>query len=105
MNQLRPDAGRRTKIVCTLGPASESPETIEALIDAGMNVARINMSHGNHESHARMMGAVRSVAKKLGVYVPVLLDLSGPKMRIRALAAGSAQLRRGEQFILTSRKV
>ena len=105
MNQLRPDAGRRTKIVCTLGPASESPETIEALIDAGMNVARINMSHGNHESHARMMGAVRSVAKKLGVYVPVLLDLSGPKMRIRALAAGSAQLRQGEQFILTSRKV
>ena len=102
---LRAAADRRTKIVCTLGPASESPETIEALIDAGMNVARINMSHGTNERHARMMGAVRSVAKKLGVYVPVLLDLSGPKMRIRALAAGFAQLRTGEQFTLTSRKV
>ncbi len=102
---LRDVAYRRTKIVCTLGPASESPDMLEALIDAGMNVARINMSHGNRETHARMMGAVRSVAKKLGVQVPILLDLSGPKMRIRALAAGSAQLRTGEKFTLTTRQV
>ncbi len=102
---LRAAAGRRTKIVCTLGPASETPDKIEALIDAGMNVARINLSHGTRESHARMMDAVRSVAAKLGVYVPVLLDLSGPKMRIRSLAAGSAQLRAGDPFTLTTRDV
>ncbi|HEX6790627.1 MAG TPA: pyruvate kinase [Candidatus Krumholzibacteria bacterium] len=97
--------GRRTKIVATLGPASESPDMIEALIGAGMNVARINMSHGTHESQARMIGAVRSVASRLGVHVPVLLDLSGPKMRIGALANGSAMLRSGEKFILTTRRV
>jgi pyruvate kinase len=98
-------SGRRTRIVCTLGPASQSPDVIEALMHAGMNVARINMSHGTHESHARMMEAVRSVAARLGVYLPVLLDLSGPKMRIGSLAAGSAMLRAGDRFTLTTRKV
>ena len=98
-------AGRRTKIVCTLGPASSSPAMIDALIHAGMNVARINMSHGNPEAHTRVMAIVRDVAKKLGVYVPVLLDLSGPKMRIGALAAGKATLNAGDSFTLTTRAV
>src|SRR5262249_45268147 len=97
--------GRRTKIVCTLGPASDSPAMIESLIEAGMNVARINMSHGNPESHARMIDKVRDVAKRLGVYLPVLLDLSGPKMRIGALSAGKATLRAGDPFTLTTRAV
>jgi pyruvate kinase len=97
--------GRRTKIVCTLGPASDSPAMIEALIDAGMNMARINMSHGKAESHARMIDNVREVSKRLGVYLPVLLDLSGPKMRIGALAAGKAALRAGDSFTLTTRAV
>jgi pyruvate kinase len=98
-------AARRTKIVCTLGPASDSPAMIEALVHAGMNMARINMSHGNADSHARMIGNVRDVSARLGVYVPVLLDLSGPKMRIGALAAGKAQLRAGDSFTLTTRAV
>lgn len=96
---------RRTKIVCTLGPSSDSPAMIESLIRAGLNVARINTSHGTMESHAQMVANVRSVAKKLGVHVPVLLDLSGPKMRIGAIAAGSAMLRAGDSFTLTTRVV
>jgi pyruvate kinase len=100
-----PAAGRRTKIVCTLGPASESPAMIEALIHAGMNVARINTSHGTLESHERMIRNVRAVAQRLGAYVPVLLDLTGPKMRIRSIAAGSASLRAGDSFTLTTREV
>lgn len=96
---------RRTKIVCTLGPASESPSMIESLVHAGLNVARINASHGTPESHARMIANVRAVAKKLDAYVPVLLDLTGPKMRIGAIAAGSATLRAGDPFVITSRAV
>jgi pyruvate kinase len=103
--ETHPVAGRRTKIVCTLGPASESPAMIEALIHAGMNVARINTSHGTIESHARLIANVRAVAQKLGAYVPVLLDLTGPKMRIRGIAAGFASLRGGDSFTLTTREV
>jgi pyruvate kinase len=107
---MKPDTrlaitSRRTKIVCTLGPASDSPAMIEALIDAGMNVARINMSHGSPDTHARMIDTVRDVSKRMGVYLPVLLDLSGPKMRIGALAAGKATLKAGESFTLTTRAV
>lgn len=96
---------RRTKIVCTLGPASESTSMIESLVHAGMNVARINASHGNPESHARLIANVRAVAEKLDAYVPILLDLSGPKMRIGGIAAGSAMLRAGDPFVITSRPV
>jgi pyruvate kinase len=96
---------RRTKIVCTLGPSSDTPDKIEALIRAGMNVARINASHGTREAHERLIAAVRSVSEKLGVYVPVLLDLSGPKMRIGSIANGSAALRAGDAFTLTTRSV
>jgi pyruvate kinase len=99
------DAGRRTKIVCTLGPASDSPPMIEALIRAGLNVARINTSHGTPESHAQMIAGVRAVAKKMGVHVPVLLDLTGPKMRIGSIHTGSAMLRAGDPFTLTLRDV
>jgi pyruvate kinase len=96
---------RRTKIVATLGPASDSPEMIEALIRAGLNVARINASHGTEADHARMIRNVRAVAEKTGAYVPILLDLSGPKMRIGAIATGSAMLRSGDSFTLTTRAV
>jgi pyruvate kinase len=78
---------------------------IESLIHAGMNVARINASHGNPEGHARLIANVRAVAQKLDAYVPILLDLTGPKMRIGSIAAGSATLRAGDSFIITSRAV
>ncbi|HEX5132221.1 MAG TPA: pyruvate kinase [Candidatus Krumholzibacteria bacterium] len=105
MNSKPAQSSRRTKIVATLGPASDTPEMIEALIRAGMNVARINTSHGTTNDHARLLQTVRDVAARLDVYVPILLDLSGPKMRIGTLAAGSAMLRAGDSFQLTTRPV
>ena len=77
----------RTKIVCTLGPSSASPDTIRQLMDAGLNVARINFSHGTHEQHAATIQMVRDVAKTLGRPVAILGDLQGPRDRIGDLAA------------------
>jgi pyruvate kinase len=77
---------RRTKIVCTLGPATSTPESIQALLEAGMDVARINFSHGDHETHARTIQHIREVAGRLGLPLAVLADLQGPKIRVGALA-------------------
>ncbi len=76
----------RTKIVCTIGPASEKSKTLEALIRAGMNVARLNMSHGSLPSHRTIIKTIRAISKKLGVPVGILADLQGPKIRIGKLA-------------------
>ncbi len=76
---------RKTKIVCTLGPASESPEMIANLADAGMNVARLNLSHANHEGHLRRLQAIREVNKKLEFPIGILIDLQGPKIRVGEL--------------------
>lgn len=65
---------RKTKIVCTIGPASESPEMLEQLIEAGMNVARLNFSHGNHEEHGERIRRIREASKKTGKIVGILLD-------------------------------
>jgi pyruvate kinase len=96
---------RRTKIVCTIGPASDSPETLKALAKAGMNVARLNFSHGTHEHHASVIAHLRSVSKQSGARIPVLQDLSGPKMRIGKLAENRIELAPGSKFVLTSRNV
>jgi pyruvate kinase len=80
---------RRTKIVCTIGPASRSAILIERLIRAGMNVARLNLSHGTHQEHAQIIATVRRVAQRLDVPVAVLMDLPGPKYRIGPLQGGS----------------
>ena len=77
----------RTKIVCTIGPASSSPSVLRALITAGMNVARINFSHGTHEQHAEVITAVRALAKEIGRPVAILGDLQGPRIRIGDLPA------------------
>lgn len=80
----------RTKIVATLGPASREPETIGRLIDAGMNVARLNFSHGSHEEHSRTIADVRTIADQRGVAVTILQDLQGPKVRLgRFVVAGA----------------
>ncbi len=92
----------RAKIVCTLGPASSSPERIGELIDAGMSVARLNFSHGTHEDHARMLAIVRSEADKRGRAIAVLLDLQGPKIRVGRFEAGQAELKVGAEFTITT---
>jgi len=96
---------RRTKIVCTIGPASSSAATLQALIEAGMNVARLNFSHGSHQDHAAVMDHLRNVSKQMGVTVPILQDLSGPKMRIGKLAQGLIQLVPHAKFVLTTQEV
>ena len=98
-------ATRRTKIVCTLGPASDSPAVLRELIRAGMDVARINFSHGAHDEHARRIAAVRDIAGAEGRVVAILADLQGPKLRIGEIAAGRAVLVPGQTFTLTGRDV
>jgi pyruvate kinase len=88
----------RTKIVATLGPASEAPEILRALIAAGMDVARLNLSHGSHEDHARTIAHLREIAEELDSPVTILLDLQGPKVRVGQLPGGEITLAR-EQMI------
>mmetsp|Transcript_18970 Transcript_18970/g.39504 ORF Transcript_18970/g.39504 Transcript_18970/m.39504 type:complete len:518 (-) Transcript_18970:111-1664(-) len=97
-------ATRHTKIICTLGPACWSVEMLESLIDAGMNVARFNFSHGDHEGHAACLGRLREAASNKGVRVAVLLDTKGPEIRSGFFADGakSVELKKGETLTLTS---
>jgi pyruvate kinase len=106
----RPSSGqllhsRRTKIVATLGPASADPATLEEMVKAGVNVVRLNMSHGTHESHRKACESVRAVAARLGTQVAVLADLCGPKIRVGTFAGGSISLRAGEEVTVTTRAV
>ena len=95
----------RCKIVCTLGPSSASPERIGELIDAGMNVARLNFSHGTHEDHAKMLAVVRSEADKRGKAIAALLDLQGPKIRVGKIKDGQMELRPGSELIITTEPI
>lgn len=95
----------RTKIIATLGPSSNRPEVIERLITAGMDVARLNFSHGSIEDHRRMIGDVRSVSRKTGKDIGILLDLQGPKLRIGRLEKQVVTLTEGEPFVITTRDV
>src|SRR6267154_6011853 len=95
----------RAKIVCTLGPASATPERIGELIDAGMNVARLNFSHGSHDDHAQMLQVVRSEADRRGKAIAALLDLQGPKIRVGKLANGQIELRPGAELSITTENV
>jgi len=96
---------QRTRIVCTLGPATDTEEKIGALIEAGMDVARLNFSHGTHESHAQLLNNVRRAAQKRGAQIAVLQDLQGPKMRLGRMERGSVTLRSGETVTITSEDV
>ena len=95
----------RAKIVCTLGPASSTPERIGELIDAGMSVARLNFSHGSHDDHARMLQTVRAEAERRGKAIAALLDLQGPKIRVGRLAAGQVELKPGAALTLTTQEI
>ena len=94
---------RKTKIIATLGPASREPAVLESMIDAGMNVARINFSHSTHAEHAALIAQVRKAAERKGLPVAILQDLQGPKIRTGSLAAGQAvELRAGRRFVITT---
>ena len=93
---------RRAKIVCTLGPASSSEEVIEKLIHAGMDVARINFSHGDHDSYRGVINRVRTVSARLGKPVGILQDLQGPKIRTRKMESGEIVLKTGAQTTITT---
>jgi pyruvate kinase len=96
---------RRAKIVCTLGPAVDTPEDIRRLVEAGMDVARLNMSHGNHDDHRRRYDLVRQASDSTGHGVGILADLQGPKIRLETFAGGKAKLVAGEEFVITTRDV
>lgn len=96
---------RRTKIVCTLGPTSEQPEILKAMLRAGMNVARMNFSHGSHEEHARRIETVRQVSRECKIPVAILLDTKGPEIRVRTFLNGQVTLVQGQTFTLTPQEV
>ena len=96
---------RRTKIVCTIGPASSSDGMLERLIRAGMNVARLNFSHGDYASHRRVIRKLRQLERKLHKPVAILQDLPGPKIRIGAIAGDRVRLQTRHLYTLTSRKI
>jgi len=100
-----PETAHRTKIVATLGPASQSPERIAALITAGANVFRLNFSHGTRAQHQQTFETIHEVAHGLGCTVAVLGDLQGPKIRTGDLVAGTARLVPGAAFTITTRSV
>ena len=93
---------RRAKIVCTMGPAVEAPERVKLLIEAGMNMARLNLSHGSYEEHQFRLDNVRSAAKAANIPVAVLVDLQGPKIRLGRFADGPHDLARGDIFTITT---
>ncbi|HNQ02538.1 MAG TPA: pyruvate kinase, partial [Syntrophales bacterium] len=94
----------KTKIICTIGPASESLEILEKMIRAGMDVARLNFSHGDYERHRRVIGNVRAAARAAGRRVAILGDLPGPKIRIGKLDREPVELHAGQSFTLTTRE-
>ncbi len=96
---------RKTKIICTLGPAVDNPDSIRDLIRAGMNCARFNFSHGTHESHLATLQRLRNVRDTLGAPVATMLDTKGPEVRTRTFANGPVTLNQGQMFTLTTRDV
>jgi pyruvate kinase len=96
---------RRAKIVCTLGPASSSRDRVAALVAAGLDVARLNMSHGTHDDHLKAYQAARAAGDEAGRSVGVLVDLQGPKIRLGAFASGPVDLTAGDEFTITGEDV
>ena len=96
---------RRAKIVCTIGPASEAPEVLRQLIEAGMDVARLNLSHGDQAWHGGAVRRIRQVSTEVGRPVGILWDLSGPKLRVGRIEQGGIRLQPDEEIVLTTRPV
>lgn len=96
---------RKTKIICTIGPATESEEKLTEMMQAGMNVTRFNFSHGSHEEHKKKYARVIKISQALNLPVATLMDTKGPEIRLRDFEGGSAQLRTGQRFTLTTEEV
>ena len=96
---------RKTKIICTIGPACQDEDTMRQLMLAGMNVARLNFSHGTHEDHLQKINTIKKVRTELGLPVAIMLDTKGPEYRIRAFENGSVNLKPGDEFIFTTEDV
>ena len=93
---------RKTKIICTIGPASENEETLTQMCLAGMNVARLNFSHGSHDEHKRKIGLIKQVRQKLNMPIAILLDTKGPEYRIKTFADGKVTVKAGQTFTFTT---
>ena len=96
---------RKTKIVCTLGPATDREGVLRQMLEAGMNVARFNFSHGSHAEHKGRLDALKALRAELGLPVAAMLDTKGPEVRLKSFAAGSVMLRTGQEFTLTTRDI
>lgn len=96
---------RKTKIVCTIGPATEDIEVLEQLLKEGMNVARLNFSHGTHEEHQRRIASIRKASERVGIPVAIMLDTKGPEIRIGFLDGGIISLNEGDRIVLTTDEV
>ena len=96
---------RKTKIICTIGPASESEEMLRKLIEAGMNVARFNFSHGTHEEHEAKFRRLVRLRREVGLPIATLLDTKGPEIRLRDFDGGKVTLEKGQTFTLTTEEI
>ena len=96
---------KKTKIICTLGPASDSEKILSELVDAGMNVARLNFSHGTHEEHAVKIAKIKKVREQKNVPLPILLDTKGPEFRIKTFEKGKITLKDGDTFTFTTDEI
>ncbi len=99
------ELARRTKIVATIGPATESPEIIKELIKAGATTFRLNFSHGDHQEHAERISTIRSVSDELGIHIGILQDLQGPKIRLGKFKGGPITVKKGQTFKLTPNQI
>ncbi|MDF2520139.1 MAG: pyruvate kinase [Clostridia bacterium] len=96
---------RRTKIICTIGPASENEEMLIQLINGGMNVARLNFSHGSHEEHKKRIDTIKKIRQQLNKPVAIMLDTKGPEVRLGSFKGGNAEIKAGDRFILTTEDI
>ena len=96
---------RKTKIVCTIGPACDSEELLTEMCKAGMNVARLNFSHGTHQEHLERIQRIKTVREKLGLPIAIMLDTKGPEYRIKTFRNGSVLLQAGDLFSFTTQEV
>ena len=92
---------RRTKIICTMGPACSNEETLEKMVRSGINVARLNFSHGDYEEHGGRIQLIRTVRERLNVPLAMMLDTKGPEIRLKEFVDGRATLEDGKPFVLT----